>query len=335
MKKTVAALALASASALVLAGCAQNPATGDGGGGGDAFQIVASTDVYGQIAQEIGGDAVEITAIIDSPTKDPHEYELTAQDQLQVSKADLIIRNGGGYDPFIDSAIETSGVEAPIITAAEFSAEWPGDEEDGDHDHADEDHADEDHAEEEGEHAEGEEHDHIEGFNEHVWYDPDAVEQVASAIADELSDALPDEADAIQSNLDAFTSGVEDVRGSLTAIAEAHGGATVFVTEPVPLYFTAAAGLENVTPEEFSESVEEGQDVPPATMLESLDLLTPGTTDVVIVNAQTGGAETDQVTEAAESAGIPVLSFSETLPDGKTYLQWMQDNADALAGAFS
>jgi zinc/manganese transport system substrate-binding protein len=55
--------------------------------------------------------------------------------------------------------------------------------------------------------------------------------------------------------------------------------------------------------------------------------------EVVIVNAQTGGAETAAVIAKAEERGIPVLSFSETLPDGQTYLSWMLDNAERLSEA--
>jgi zinc/manganese transport system substrate-binding protein len=29
-------------------------------------------------------------------------------------------------------------------------------------------------------------------------------------------------------------------------------------------------------------------------------------------------------------AGVPVLNFSETLPEGKTYLQWMAENVDGI-----
>ncbi len=54
---------------------------------------------------------------------------------------------------------------------------------------------------------------------------------------------------------------------------------------------------------------------------------------VVIANTQTGGAETTQIIDEAEARGIPVIAFSETLPEGQTYLSWMQANIEALAGA--
>jgi len=107
----------------------------------------------------------------------------------------------------------------------------------------------------------------------------------------------------------------------------------VFVTEPLPLYLTGAAGLRNRTPAAFSEAVEAGRDVPPATLLAALALIEGHQVAVVITNAQAGGAETALVTDAAHRAGIPVLAFSELLQNGDTYLSWMGANVSALAKA--
>jgi len=101
----------------------------------------------------------------------------------------------------------------------------------------------------------------------------------------------------------------------------------------VPLYLVEAAGLVNVTPDAFTEAVEEGQDVSPSTLLDSLKLLRSGEVRAVIANTQTGGAETAGVISEAESRQIPIVEFSETLPDDQTYLSWMQANIEALAGA--
>lgn len=330
-RKILTLSALLGASALVLAGCASTPG-GDATGDPDAVQVVASTSVYGDIVSAIAGDAVEVTSIVSSTSQDPHSYEASAADQLTISRADLIVENGGGYDSFVDALVEATGTDAHVLTAAEFSHDWPG----GDgHDHAGED--DHDHAEED-DHAEGDEHaghDHIEGFNEHVWYDPHTMEHLAEAIADELTELVPSSAADFQSGLAAFVSDIGDLEASLAEMSAAHEGDKVFVTEPVPLYLTAAAGLDNVTPEAFSEAVEEGQDVPPATLLEATKILDAGDVSAVIANAQTGGAETTQVIQTAEAAGIPVIEFTEILPDGKTYAEWMADNIAALAEALA
>lgn len=334
-RRSLTLLGLAAASVVTLAGCAGTTppagATAD-----ESLTVVASTNVYGQIAEEIGGDLVEVTSIVTSDSQDPHSFEPSARDQLAVSEADLVIENGGGYDAYIDALIESSGTEAHVITAAEFSHDWP--ENEGHDDEATDaeteateterpdEHADEEHADEDG-------HEHVEGFNEHVWYDPHTIEDVAEAIAEELGELDPAEAETFTANAEAFVAEIEGLEASLTDIATAHQGESVFVTEPVPVYLITAAGLENVTPEAFSEAVEEGQDVAPATLLESLGLLESGEVRVVITNSQTGGAETGQIVDAAETAGIPVIAFSETLPEGQTYISWMQANVEALSTA--
>ena len=342
--RKLAPAVLLAASALVLAGCAggAEPEASDDG----KLQVVASTNVYGDIAETIGGDLIEVTSIITSIAQDPHEYEASAQDQLTVSRADLIIENGGGYDGFMDAMIEASGTEAPVITAVEFSHAYPGDD---DHDHEEgEEHADEtdaadDHADEEGEeHADETDaaddhagHDHIEGFNEHVWYDPHTIAHVAEDIAHELGELDSANAATFEANYEEFAEGIEALEASLDEIAADHAGEKIFVTEPVPLYLTEAAGLENATPEAFSEAVEEGQDVPPATLLEALDIIASGEVRALLVNAQTGGAETDQAIDAANGAGVPVIEVTELVPDGETYLTWMQSNVQALADTLS
>ncbi|MDN3497480.1 zinc ABC transporter substrate-binding protein [Planococcus sp. APC 4015] len=349
-RRIVLPLALFAASGLVLAGCAGGAATDAGAGaadGGDRIAVVASTNVYGQIVEAIGGDLVEVTSIVSSSSQDPHSFEPTPRDQLAVSRAALIVENGGGFDSFIDGLIDASGTEAPVLTAVEFSHDWPeneGHEDDASTDsateEAHEDHADEDASTDsatEDDHAEHDhdDHGHVEGFNEHVWYDAHTIEHLAEEIAHELGEISPDDAATFTANYEEFAAGIEELESGLASIDADHAGDEIFVTEPVPLYLTTAAGLVNVAPEAFTEAVEEGQDVPASTLLEATKLLEAGSVRAVIVNAQTGGAETNSVIDDAETAGIPIVEFTETLPEDQTYLSWMQSNIEALAGALN
>ena len=117
-----------------------------------------------------------------------------------------------------------------------------------------------------------------------------ALDLLGDDVGGRAREAAPDAAGAAtyEQNYATFAAGIDDLEASLADIAAAHTGQKVFVTEPVPLYLTAAAGLENATPPAFSEAVEEGQDVPPATLLEALNILKSGDVSTVIVNAQTG-----------------------------------------------
>ncbi|MGW9112102.1 metal ABC transporter solute-binding protein, Zn/Mn family [Microbacterium sp. NPDC055683] len=319
-ERRLLAPALLAVSAVALAGCAT---TSDEAAGDEAFQIVASTSVYASLAEQLVGDAAEVTAVIDSPTQDPHSYEATARDQLAVDGADIAILNGGGYDSFMEELVEAAGTEH-VLEVVEYSHAYPADGE------AEEEH---DHSEEEEDAHEG--HDHIEGFNEHVWYDPDAVEHFVEALATELEELLPDAADDISANAEALVADIEGLNDRLAEVASAHEGETVFFTEPVGGYLAEAAGLDDVTTEGFAEAVEEGQDVAPATLLAAIESIEGGEVDVLVTNTQTAGAESTRVIETADAAGVPVVEYGETLPDGDTYVSWMAANIDALETALA
>lgn len=91
---------LATSIALILAltGCSasESPAPSD------QLSIVASTNVWADIAQSIGGERVQVKAIINRIGADPHSYEASARDRLAIDQADLLIANGGGYDDFME-----------------------------------------------------------------------------------------------------------------------------------------------------------------------------------------------------------------------------------------
>ncbi len=306
------AVVLAVPVLLGLSACAAPSATSD-----DGIAVVASTDVWASVAAAVGGDRIQVTAIIDSPDKDPHEYEATARDQLAVSRADLVIENGGGYDPFIDTLLEASGADPAVVNAVEVSGLAPEEES------ADEHAEDEEHGE----------HEHIEGFNEHVWYSLDAAAAVAEQVAQELTRIDPDGDDVYSAGLAGFLDQLEPVQAELDALHVRAEGTGVLVTETVPSWLLASAGFADLTPAEFAEAVEEDRDVAPAVLQEVLDILSSGDAVLLGYNEQAATGQTDIVRDAAEQAGVAVVSFSETLPEGEDYITWMAGNVERLAAA--
>ena len=275
-------LALLAIAALVLAGCSA-PTPDDG-----RLKVVASTNVYGSIAALIGQDGVTVTSLIHTAAQDPHSFEASARDQLAVSKADLVIENGGGYDDFADTLLDAAGSDAVVITAAEVVA-LP------------------------------------DGANEHLWYDLSAMSKVADEVVAQLSDLDPANAAVYDANGRDFVETLDGIRESVDGVAD---GEKVAITEPVPLYLLELAGFTNVTPDEFSEAIEEGTDVSPVVLKNTLAVI--GDAALLAYNSQTASPETEQLRDAAEDAGVPVVEFTETLPDGEDYLSWMTANAAAL-----
>lgn len=320
--------ALLTLAALGLTACGEGGSGASAGESGSAsgdasISIVTSTNVYGDIAAAVGGDDVEVTSIVNSLSQDPHSYEATVQDKLSVSEADLVIENGGGYDAFLGRLAEETG-EAAVLNAVELS----GLEE------AEGEHAGEEEHAAEGEHAGEGDHDHA-SFNEHVWYDLPAMVALAGAVAEELGTLDEANADAYRERAEAFTAKLQPLQDRLAALAADGPGGTVAVTEPVPVYLLEHAGLENVTPEDFSEAIEEETDVPVAVLDEMKRLVSGGTLAFLAYNDQTEGSQTEAVRSAAEGAGLPVLGFTETLPEGEDYVSWMTANTDSIEAALA
>jgi len=313
--------AVAALAVLTVAGCGSGTETPAAPAAPPAAQatvpVVASTNVYGSIVQAVGGNRVSVESLIDDPAADPHSYESTPADAAAVAEARLVVVNGGGYDDFLPRLVESSGATPTVVDVAELSGLVPAEEE---------------HAGEE-EPAEGEEHAHGE-FNEHFWYSLPTVQKLATQLATDLGAADPAGAAEFTANAEAFNTRVAELITRAEAIGAAQPGARVAVTEPVPGYLVQTAGLTDVTPPEFTEAIEEDTDPPAAALQDTLALFSGDPVRALIVNAQTETPSTDQVRDAAQTAGVPVVEMTETLPEGSTdYVGWMGAQVDDLAGA--
>jgi len=303
--------AVAAVTAAVLAACGgeQAPPAANG-----KIKVVASTNVWGSVVQAVGGDAVEVTAIISDPSGDPHSYESKPSDVAAVRDAKLVIFNGGGYDDFFATLLTTETEGAKKIEAFPLSGKAS------------------DHAEPEaGAEPEtgAEPHDHE--VNEHVWYDFASVRKVADQAAADLSEIAPDRRADFEGNAADFGRRLDELSQRIAGAGE---GRKVLETEPVAHYLLDAAGVVDATPETFSEAVEGETDIPAAALAEVTELVGRKQVVAVVDNVQTENAAVKQVVDGARQAGVPVVQVTETLPEGATgYLDWMTKQVDSLAEA--
>lgn len=280
---------------LVLPACGAQESAAPAG----TIAVVASTDVYGAVVQAVGGDRVSITSLVDDPSADPHSYEAPPAAAAAVAHARLVVVNGGGYDDFAEQLATAPDAKVIDVVALSGLTAPPGGE-----------------------------------LNEHVWYSLPTVEKLADRLAADLAAADPAGAATYTANATAFKGRVDGLIDKLDAIKAAHAGDKVAITEPVPLYTVQDAGLENITPDEFSEAVEEGNDPPAAVLNETLQLFTTKTVKVLLANTQTESPSTKQVEQAATTAGIPVVAVTETLPAGvDDYVTWQTQQIDQLSTA--
>lgn len=300
MRSVTRGAATLAVSALVLAAAAAC-GSGDRSAAADGVSVVASTDVYGDIAATIGGQDVDVTAVISDPSADPHSYEASARTQLAVARADVVIENGGGYDDFMDTLLSATDSAATVVNAVRVSGRQTD----------------------------------AAGFNEHVWYDVGTMRKVADSIAGALADADPAHSDRYRANAADLGSRLGELTAAEQAARSTTEGAGVAVTEPVPGYLLDALGAVNRTPQEFTASIEEGNGVSPAVLQQTLDLFSAGSVVALVYNEQASGPVTERVLQAARDAGVAVVPVTETLPDGESYLSWMQGNLDDVVAALS
>jgi zinc/manganese transport system substrate-binding protein len=302
-RRTLVIPALAVAAALALAGCSAGAAGETASSPSGPLRVVASTDVWGDIAAQVGGGDVTVTSIIDDPDKDPHEYEADAQNQLALSKAAVVIRNGGGYDDFVTTMLESSkNTSALTLNAVTISGKTAP--------------------------AGGE-------LNEHVWYDFPTVEKVVAKLQAAYTKIDSAHAADYRKNAAALTAKLDKLEQKEAALKRSYAGDGASITEPVPVYMLNAIGLVDKTPAKFSEAIEAGTDVAPSVLQQTLALYSEHKVALLAYNEQTTGAQTEAVLKAAKAAGIPVVPVTETMPAGTNYISWMVSNLDAIEAALS
>lgn len=293
--------AAVAAAALLLTGC------GSGGSDG-AGRIVVTTNILGDVVQELVGDQVEVMTLM-PPDADPHSFEVSAQEAARIGTADLLISNGLGLEEGVQhlvDAAESDGV--PVSVAGDSIDTLPA----GD--------------------AEGA------GPDPHFWTDPARMSTVVDSLATAILEHVPgmdegelnesvaaykDELDALDAELEADFAAIPAERRSLVTdhhvfgyLAERYdfevvgavipSGTTLAAPSAADLADLASTIREAGVPAIFVQSTQ------PARLAEVL--------------AQEAGVEVQIV-------GLFSESLSAAEPGAATYLEMMRTNADRLVEA--
>jgi zinc/manganese transport system substrate-binding protein len=242
------------------------------------------------VANLVAGDLAIIDAIIYNSNQDPHSYELTARDQLLINNADIVIMNGGGYDDFIQTAVDAD--PTPAITVNAYMASGID-----------------------------------ETRNEHVWYDVDQVGDVAAVIGAAIESVDESTFSEVESRISDFRQKISERKArlekhklELITAFNSEQELTVFMTEPLMEYLVEDSGYRNITPSEFSDAVEEDRDISPAVLEEATALIKSGSVGAILLNSSTQTAQIDAL--LAINPKIPNFAFSELLlqdPDTLEY----------------
>lgn len=85
----------------------------------EPLRVVTSLGIFADMAANVGGSAIEVTALI-PPGTDPHTWEPSIRELRALADADIFIYNGLGLEPWVErtlSAVAPSGLRTVVLTA--------------------------------------------------------------------------------------------------------------------------------------------------------------------------------------------------------------------------
>ncbi|WP_171240245.1 metal ABC transporter solute-binding protein, Zn/Mn family [Ruegeria sp. HKCCA5491] len=187
--------------------------------GEDDVQIVASFSILGDMVEEVVGDLANVTTIV-GPDADAHVYQPSVADAKAVAKADIIFVNGLGFETWSDTLISESGTDATVHVATDGITPVKVDGE----------------------------------IDPHAWNSLSNGVVYVTNVADVLKAAMPEHADQIAANADAYIAELEaldaetksklaDLPADRRTVVTAHD-AFGYLADAYGLTFLAPVGID-------------------------------------------------------------------------------------------
>lgn len=189
MKKWISLLGVLFAAIAVLAGCRADTYTDTVFREDGRVRVVVSFHVLKEFTEAVGKDKVECITLIPDGTE-PHDFQPTTKSLKALSKADVLICNGLGMEPWADKAIEVvENKDLHIVDASQgINAISLG-------------------------HSKHHRHGH-EVYDPHCWLSLSCAQVEVQNIADALSQADPDNGDFYQANAAAYKAQLQELLAS-------------------------------------------------------------------------------------------------------------------------
>jgi zinc transport system substrate-binding protein len=178
-------------------------------GDGDRITVVASFYPLAFVAEEVGGGLIEVDNLTPAGAE-PHGAELAASQIRALADADLVLYLGSGFQPAVEEAV--GSLDVPVADAL---ATQPG--------------------------SNGEQ-----GFDPHVWLDPQRTAAIVRLVRDRLAAVDPEHAPAYERNADRIEARLDELDHAYrTGLADCERDSIVTSHEAFG-HLAAAYGLQHV-----------------------------------------------------------------------------------------
>ncbi|NLZ98827.1 MAG: zinc ABC transporter solute-binding protein [Micrococcus sp.] len=303
MSKTRTAT-IAAIGALALTGCGDTQETGGADNG--TLQAVSSFTILTDIVEEVGGEHVEVYNLV-PVGQDPHEYDASPDDSKALADADVFFYNGlnleGGEHGWAarmadavemeaDQRIETSEGVEPMYLSEGLT----------------------------------------DSVNPHAFLDPNVGMIMAENVANGLSEADPENAEAYQENLDEYLDALTDIDAQYQQeIGDLQDDRKVLVTsERAFQYMADRYDLR----EGYIWSVDTDDVGTPDQIISTIDFVNQYDPPALFVESNVTPAPMETI---AEDTGIDIYAtvYSDELaPEGEpgdTYIGFLEENLTRIS----
>jgi zinc/manganese transport system substrate-binding protein len=275
----------------------------DDAGAGDRPTIVVTTNILGDVVEELVGNEAEVVTIMPTGVS-PHEFQASARQADEMRTADALVVNGGGFEEGLQDVVD-GAVDDGVPVFAALDAVDTLELADADHDS---------------------------GEDPHFFTDPARMAFAATAIVQFLEDELPGLDLGASSYVDALEALDTEADSVLAAVAP--GDRKLVTNHEVFGYLADRYDFEVIGTVIPSGSTADGASA--GALAELVDAVEAS--GVPAVFADTSSPDDLAQTLADEVGAVEVVElFSESLGEpgsgGETYLEMVRTNAERIAGA--
>ncbi|PWG62547.1 metal ABC transporter solute-binding protein, Zn/Mn family [Bifidobacterium callitrichidarum] len=269
--------------------------SGDATDASSTIEVVASINQWGSVAKDLGGEHITVTNIMTKTNVEAHDYEPTAKDVARFGSAQVAIVNGADYDPWASKAAEST--KATLVDAAETAGIKEGD-------------------------------------NPHVWFSAKARTAAADVITAAYQQADPaHKADYAKLNQD-WHAKENQLEAKIKNASAKTKDLPYAATESVAWYLADDLGMTDATPQGYAQASANESEPTPADIKDFQDALKAGDAKLLVLNTQESNSTTEQITDAAKQADVPVVELTEQMPAKYgDLLDWMGALVDQFATA--
>ena len=171
------------------------------------------------------------------------------------------------------------------------------------------------------------------GDNEHIWYQPNTMKELANKLAKDYGKIDPQHSDYYKQNAKKYIASLDQLAQKIAQVKSQVNPQKkeVAVSEPVFDYALESLGYK-VMDQHFEKAIEEGTDPSPKDISQIQNAIKKHKIAFFVDNTQATDHVVKDLVKLAKENNVPVLKVTETKPSQKmTYTDWMMKQYEELS----